>query len=171
MLAALALAPFASAAAGDESSGAAAEVDLAELEEVLSSARIPTDAIERLHTRPESELDAERSLAQRRSGRQLADLNLYYKINVPPGVGVGAFCNQLNSLPFVELAAPAPTPSPSPVDIPPATPSFLGIQGYREPAPGGIGALDPAVVPGGDGALTTVVDVEYSWVLEHEDLP
>ena len=45
---------------GDESSGAAAEVDLAELEEVLSTARIPTDAIERLHTRPESELDAER---------------------------------------------------------------------------------------------------------------
>ena len=25
-------------------------------------------------------------------------------------------------------------------------------------------------MPGGDGALTTVVDVEYSWVLEHEDL-
>ena len=25
-------------------------------------------------------------------------------------------------------------------------------------------------MPGGDGALTTVVDVEYSWVLDHEDL-
>ena len=44
------------------------------------------------------------------------------------------------------------------------------MQGYRDAPPGGIGAFDPAVVPGGDGALTTVVDVEYSWVLDHEDL-
>ena len=44
------------------------------------------------------------------------------------------------------------------------------MQGYRDAPPGGIGAFDPAVVPGGDGAGTTVVDVEYSWVLDHEDL-
>ena len=44
------------------------------------------------------------------------------------------------------------------------------MQGYRAAPPEGIGAFDPAVVPGGDGAGTTVVDVEYSWVLDHEDL-
>jgi serine protease len=155
---------------GDQSSGAAAEVDLSELEEVLSASRIPTDAIERLHTRPESELDSERKLAQRRSGRQLADLNLYYKISVPPGVDVGALCYQLNSLPFVELATTAPRPAPPPVDIPPSTPDLSGVQGYRDAPPGGIGALDPLVVLGGDGAATAVVDVEYSWGLDHEDL-
>lgn len=153
-----------------ERTGAPAQVDLSELEEVLAGFGIPVDAIERLHTRPESELETERQVAQGRSGRQLADLNLYYKLSVPPGVDVGALCDQLNSLPIVELATPAPRPAPPPIDIPPPTPDFSGMQGYRAAPPEGIGAFDPAVVPGGDGAGTTVVDVEYSWVLDHEDL-
>jgi hypothetical protein len=94
------------------------EVDLSELEEVLVDFGIPVDAIERLHTRPESELETERQVAQGRSGRQLADLNLYYKLSVPPGVDVGALCDQLNSLPIVELATPAPRPAPPPIDPP-----------------------------------------------------
>jgi serine protease len=121
---------------GDESSGATAEADLSELEEVLSTARIPTDAIERLHTRPENELDAERRRAQRRSGRQLADLNLYYRISVPPGVDAAAFCDQLNSLPFVELATPAAAPSPSTIDIPLPTPNFRECRHITTPPRG-----------------------------------
>ena len=154
----------------DESSAAPADVDLSAVEAILGAFGIPTDAVERLHTRPESDLDTERKLAQRRSGRQLADLNLYYMVSVPPGTDAGALCYELNSLPFVELATPAPKPAPSPIDIPPPTPDFGRMQGYRDAPPGGIGALDPALVPGGDGAGTTVVDVEYSWVLDHEDL-
>jgi hypothetical protein len=147
----------------DARSAAGFEIDLMQLEEVLRDFRITADAIERLHTRSESALEAERAVAQRRSGRQLADLNLYYKLSVPSGVDVGALCDQLNALSFVELATPAPEPAPAPIDIPPTTPDFSGMQGYRGAPPGGIGALDPAVVPGGDGAGTTVVDVEYSW--------
>lgn len=154
----------------EEISPAVAEVDLSALEEILAEFGISTDAIARLHTRPESELNAERALAQRRSGRELADLNLYYTISVPPGIDVGNLCDQLNSLPFVELATPAPRPAPPPIDIPPPTPDFSGLQGYRAAPPGGVGALDPAFVPGGDGAGTAVVDVEYSWFLGHEDL-
>jgi serine protease len=154
----------------DQSSASAPDVDLSALEQILGAFRIPTDAIERLHTRPENELEAERKLAQRRSGQQLADLNLYYTFTVPPGVDVGELCDQLNSLPFVELATPAPKPAPLPIDIPPPTPDLSGSQGYRDAPPVGIGALDPAFVPGGDGTGTTVVDVEYSWNLNHEDL-
>jgi hypothetical protein len=91
-------------------------------------------------------------------------------LSFPRGIDVGALCDELNSLPFVELATPAPKPAPPPIDIPPPTPDFSGMQGYRAAPPGGIGALDPALGPGGDGAGTTVVDVEYSWVLDHEDL-
>ena len=68
--------------------------------------------IERLFTRPEEELDAEREAAQLRSGRALADLNLYYRITLPAGVDAARFCDELNMLPFVELASPAPKPAP-----------------------------------------------------------
>jgi serine protease len=153
-----------------ESAAAPEAVDLSAFDSILADFGISSDAIEPLHTRPETELNAERTLAQRQSGRELADLNLYYTIDLPPGIDVGNFCDQLNSLPFVELATPTPKPALPPIDIPPPTPDFSGMQGYRGASPGGIGALDPALVPGGDGAGTTVVDVEYSWVLEHEDL-
>ena len=44
------------------------------------------------------------------------------------------------------------------------------MQRYRNAPPIGIGALDPLVVPGGDGEGTSVVDIEYNWQLDHEDL-
>ena len=33
-----------------------------------------------------------------------------------------------------------------------------------------MGVPDPVLYPGSDGAGTTVVDLEYDWVLDHEDL-
>lgn len=147
-----------------------ADPDLAQLEEILSAFRIPAHAIERLHTVSETKLDEERAAGERRSNRELADLNLYYKIAVPPGVDIGALSDQLNALDIVELAAPAPRPAPSPSDISPPTPDFSGTQKYRDAPPNGVGALDPAVIPGGDGARTKVVDIEYDWLLDHEDL-
>jgi serine protease len=146
-------------------------IDLTDLEGIMSAYfSTSTPAIERLFSRPDSELKKERELGQRRSGRKLADLTLYYKINIPSGVDSGVFCDMLNALPYVELATPAPKPAPLPGDIAPETSDFSGSQGYLLDPPSGIGVVDPALVPGGDGAQTKVVDIEYSWVLDHEDL-
>lgn len=43
-------------------------------------------------------------------------------------------------------------------------------QGYLKPAGAGINAAYAWGFPGGDGAGTTVIDVERGWQLEHEDL-
>lgn len=89
---------------------------------------------------------------------------------MPPGADPVEVADQLNRLPVVEIAEPQARPAPLPLDLSPPTPDLTGGQGYKGPAPGGVGALDPAAVPGGDGAGMSVVDVEYSWVLNHEDL-
>ena len=87
---------------------------MSSVEDVLRAAGIGPSRIDRLFSRAESDLDAERQIAEGRRGRQLADLNLYYEIAVPAGVSVEALCDTLNALPSVELAAPAPRPSHRP---------------------------------------------------------
>jgi subtilisin family serine protease len=148
------------------SSGAA----LSSLEDVLREAGIGPSRIHRLFARTESDLDAEKRIAESRSGRKLADLNLYYDIAVPAGVSIEALCDALNALPAVELAAPAPLPEMAPADMAPTTPDYQGEQGYRQSAPYGIGASDVTAVAGAGGAGVAIVDIEYNWVLDHEDL-
>ena len=143
--------------------------DAGTLQGILQKYSIESDAIQRLFTRPEEELDAEREAAQLKSGRALADLNLYYRITLPAGVDAGRLCDELNALPFVELSSPAPRPAPLPRDIPPPTPDFTGQQGYLG-AGSGIGAVEVMSTRGADGSGISVVDMEYSWVLDHEDL-
>jgi hypothetical protein len=148
------------------SSGAA----MSSVEDVLREAGIGPSRIRRLFARAESDLDAERVVAERRRGRPLADLNLYYDIAVPAGVSIEALCDALNALPAVELAAPAQLAAPPPADLAPATPDYQGEQGYRLSAPQGIGASQLAALAGADGAGVAIVDIEYNWVLDHEDL-
>jgi hypothetical protein len=145
-------------------------VDVSRLEAALASHGIAAARFERLFPRTEAELGVERERGRRRSGRELADLTLYYAATLPPGVDLGALCDALNALPFVELAYPAPRPEPPPVDIAPPTPDFSGAQGYRGQPPAGIGALDGSIAAGADGAGTALVDIEYDWTLDHEDL-
>jgi serine protease len=70
----------------------------------------------------------------------------------------------------VEYAEPILAPAPPPIDINPPTPNFQSSQGYRNSPLQGVGALDPNMVPGGDGLNVRIVDIEYSWRLDHEDL-
>lgn len=126
--------------------------------------------LRRLFPRPERDLDRLRERGERRSRRALADLNLYYEIALPPGLDAGAACDALNALPGVELALPAREPTPAPVDLAPTTPSFVSGQGYRAAAPAGVGATNVTRIPGARGTGVAIVDVEYQWVLDHEDL-
>jgi serine protease len=136
----------------------------------LREAGVPLRALRRAFSLPEHELDRLREQGQRRSARVLADLNLYFELTLPPGLDTAALCDALNALPGVELALPARTPAPPPVDLAPPTPSFASGQGYREAAPGGVGAILASSIPGASGAGVRLVDVEYRWVLDHEDL-
>ena len=144
--------------------------DAAALDLVLSKHGVDPASLVRVFGRPSEELEAERALAQERSGRELADLNLYYRISVPPGVDPAGLCDALNRLGFVELAKPASLPAPVASDLPPTTPDLSFGQGYLAAAPQGVGALDPALVPGADGAGISLVDVEMGWIFDHEDL-
>ncbi len=132
--------------------------------------------IERTFPQDESTLAAWRIAAENRSGLELADLDLYYRIPLAEGAtmpSVASLLNWLNSLASVELAqANAPLSLPS--DIAPPTPNFdaLGYQGYLDSAAaGGIDARYAWTIPGGRGGGIRVVDVEYAWRTTHEDFP
>jgi len=143
---------------------------LASAERLLRQAGARHRAIRRLFARAERDLDRLREDGQRRSARVLADLNLYYEIELPAAQAAAPLCDALNALPDVERALPSRLPLPAPTDLPPTTPRFVAGQGYRAAAPAGIGAASAAQIPGADGAGVAIVDVEYQWVLDHEDL-
>jgi hypothetical protein len=136
----------------------------------LRNAGVPLRTIRRLFPLAPQQLDRLREHGQRRSARALADLNLYYEIALPRGTDSAALCDALNALAVVELALPARRALPPPVDLAPATPRFFAGQGYRAAAPDGIGATPAVGIPGTNGAGVAIVDVEYQWVLDHEDL-
>jgi hypothetical protein len=125
---------------------------MSSVEDVLREAGIGPSRIHRMFSRAERDLDAEKQIAESRSGRKLADLNLYYDIAVPSSVSIEALCDALNALPSVELAAPAPLPQQAPSDMAPTTPDYQAEQGYRLAAPHGVGVSQVTAVAGA-GAL------------------
>ncbi|MDH3628887.1 MAG: S8 family serine peptidase, partial [Acidobacteriota bacterium] len=140
---------------------------LTELKFVLAGFGNP--APERLFVRPEKTIEVELQSAELRSGRRLADLNGYYEFRVDPE-RIDELLLALNELAVVQLAYPAPIPVPPPGDINPPTPDFESMQGYLDPAPGGIDARHAWTVAGGRGNGVTLIDVEYDWNDTHEDL-
>ncbi len=116
-------------------------------------ARFPGATIERLFVAPADELDA--------------DLNDYYRVRLADGADAEDALAALNALGEVEIAYAAPLPSPAAALT---TPSFVSEQGYRNSAPTGMDSVYAATVPGGRGANVTVLDIEYNWNPNHEDL-
>ncbi|WP_257461688.1 DUF4214 domain-containing protein [Archangium lipolyticum] len=146
-------------------------------------------ALSRVFQEDEDVLAARKASGEARSGRQLADLNLYFEVLLMPGTtagGVADLVASLNALESVEVAYAQPRPELTMVapgmsaamssllaatDIPPTTPSFEGTQGHLDAAPRGIDARFAWSVPGGNGSGVKVVDIEGSWRITHEDLP
>jgi serine protease len=102
--------------------------------------------------------------------RPPADLSLYYEVETRDAADSRALLAALNALPQVELAYPRELPTPPPGDIPPLTPSFVLQQGYRDAAPNGIGAFANQQLAGGWGQGITILDIEWGWWFDHEDL-
>jgi len=129
--------------------------------------------IGRVFQQGEDLLAEHRRRGEERSGRELADLNLYYRLSLLPRTTadqVKELLAALNALLSVEIAYAQPPPKP-PADIPPPTPSFESFQGYLDPAPLGIDARYSWTQPGGRGQGVRIVDVEGAWNTTHEDLP
>lgn len=135
--------------------------------DVLSQfeADFPRLRVQRLFTTPLDRLARERSRIERSSRRQLADLSKYFRIAAPDAATADELLAQLSSSSLVETAYRAPLPAP-----PPSTPDFVDQQGYRNGAPEGVGASSVASVPGATGSAVKIIDVEYSWNQQHEDL-
>lgn len=149
------------------------DADVHAVQALLASSR-HARGLARLLTASEETLAAGRSQGEARAGRELADLDLYYQVQVPPGstqVEVEYLVAALNALASVEIAYAQPPAADAAVDIPPATPNYEGNQGYLEAAPLGIDARYAWTLPGGRGQGIRIVDIEGAWRTTHEDLP
>jgi serine protease len=127
--------------------------------------RYPGTRIDRLFERPEAALTADKARIEKKSGREQADKNLWYRLVLRPGTNAVGLIDDLNALALVEIAYAEPLPARSPV-----TPDFTDQQVYREAATDGIDADFAETVPGGTGSNVRVIDLEYSWNQSHEDL-
>lgn len=127
-------------------------------------------SVDRLFQRTEADLDAERASGEASIGAELADLNLFYEVSVPPALAA-SLIDDLNANDLVEIAYAPEIPVPALTDTPPTTPSYVANQGYLNPAPQGIDAKYAWTLNGGSGAGVRLIDVEHSWTYAHEDLP
>jgi hypothetical protein len=94
-----------------------------------------------------------------------AALDDYFTVEVDAGVAPAAVVAALQALPVVTDAYVQPAPAP-----PPATPDFTPLQTYLRPAPEGVDRAYARRTLGGTGSRVRVVDIEYSWNQQHEDL-
>ena len=90
--------------------------DLTALNGVL--ARYPGTVIERLFSRSEEDLAAEKASIEASSGRVQPDLNLYYRLTLAAGADPAAAIADLSRLPVVERAYADPGPAPAPAPAP-----------------------------------------------------
>ncbi|WP_375765125.1 S8 family serine peptidase [Archangium gephyra] len=132
--------------------------------------RVARGAWLRSHDVSEEKLEAMRFQGQRATGGELADLNLYFRLRLPPGLDAEDLAGQLRALPEVEAVHHVPAPPPSPVVPDFYTPGSGSYQRYQDPAPGGIDGRYAATLPGGQGSTVRICDVEYSFNRNHVEL-
>jgi len=132
----------------------------------------------RLFRQDEASLAERKRVAEDTSGKEMADLDLYYEVALEPGMTaaeVEALLTELNALDSVEIAYAEPVMWAASVG--PSEGRFASSarhdtrQGYLDAAPGGIDARHAWTWPGGAGAGVKLVDVEGGWTSAHEDLP
>ena len=139
---------------------------LDKFQRIVSSFKILS--IERLFSRPEIELEKEKLRGQERSGKELADLNNYYRLILSKKENSSEFINSLNALDIIEIAYAEPVVE-LPEDIEPETDDFTELQGYLYDAPEGINAPAAWEHEGGRGEDVKIIDIEGGWNFDHED--
>jgi hypothetical protein len=129
---------------------------------------LPKAQLEEMRVRGQERLLELKALGVPLPFEEAPDLTLWSRIVLKEGVDQLDFINSLKSVNGVKAVELELLPSPPPFFG--ATPDFTGLQGYLDPAPGGIDGDYSWTVPGGTGLDVTIYDVEYSWNQNHEDL-
>jgi len=94
--------------------------DAASVAEVAAVSRLladlPNHAVVRMHDLSEAALEGLKRDGERKSGRTLPDLNLWFHlyVDVESTAALADLVNRLNALDVVEYAAPSPLPAPPP---------------------------------------------------------
>jgi hypothetical protein len=133
--------------------------------DLLSS--IPQLQVASIFTSSPGQLRREKVRLEERSGRDLADLSLYFHVTLAPGAtgsSAEGLIDALNAFPIVEFAEPVPMPAP-----PPSYGLSL-YQAHQFAAPDGIGATQVTGVAGVLGDYVQIVDIEYNPNVNHEDV-
>ncbi len=139
-------------------------------------AAYPVASVRRMFDLDERILEENKETGERLSGRELADLNHWFVVELSAATPRAVdLANALLALDVVETAYLDTEPAPPPVcaDVAPTTPLWEGSQNYLQAAPAGIDAYHAwSYHPGGNGPGTSfwVMDLEYNWCLTHEDL-
>ncbi len=128
-------------------------------------AQFPGTTLQRMFSRPEAVLDAEKARIEARSGRQQADKNLWFRVQLADELDAIEVMDALNALDIVEIAYAEPLPAPLPI-----TPNFEPLQLYLDAPTNGIDADYAKTVAGGRGDNVKIIDIEYAWNQNHEDL-
>jgi serine protease len=121
----------------------------------------------------EKRLELLQKAAQRHSKKQLADLRTYFEIRLaePNAALVRQIVERLSRFNAVETVYALPVPVNAQDISPTTTLDLRPSQGYSGPAPNGIDVPFARTLPGGSGEGINVVDVEFAWDFDHEDLP
>ncbi len=123
-------------------------------------------------------LEAKTRSVSEQSGVDILPLSAFYDVIAANDEQAQEIARELEQLDAVEEAYLEPLVAPAVFDVPavgspvapPATPSFVGRQGYLGPSPAGIDAEHAWTLAGGRGDGITVIDVEGAWNFSHEDL-
>ncbi|HEX8434701.1 S8 family serine peptidase [Archangium sp.] len=124
----------------------------------------------RSHQLGEDALEELRQEGERHSGAHVPDLNLYFRLRVPPGMAIETVLGELAELEDVEAVHRIPLPAEAPLPPDYSSPSSSSSQAYLNAAPSGIDARAAWSVLGGRGANVRICDVEYSYDHNHADL-
>jgi len=123
---------------------------------------------------PRPALASLKQAGERSAHKELADLSLYFDAawNGGTAAQLSAFLTELNALDVVEIAYVQPKPEVASIAAPDAnTPNLSGNQGYVADNDNGIAVAAAHALAGGRGEHVRIIDVEGSWVEDHEDLP
>lgn len=92
-------------------------------------------------------------------------LSEYFVVNIAPQSNVDQMIGKIALLDSVETVYPVSKSAPSPT-----VNNYTSLQKYLNSAPEGIGSNYAKTVPGGNGSAVRIIDLEYSWNINHEDL-
>jgi serine protease len=125
----------------------------------------------RSHDVAEEALEQMQAEGERNAQEALPDLNLYFRLRLPPGLDADEMADAFRKLPEVEAVYRVPRPVP-----PPVAPDYYTVsstrpyQRYQDPAPSGIDGRFAGTLAGARGTGVKICNIEYSFNAAHADL-